>query len=143
MIKILAGGKKHTSWVSEAIAEYQKRLKKPYDIEWHFHDGEKLAKYLEKWPFTGRDFVILLDERGQNISSPELSQKLEQIFSSGRELTIIIGGAYGVDQAIRDQADFVWSFSKLVFPHMLARIMTTEQLYRAQEIARGGKYHHN
>ena len=142
MINIIAGGKKNTGWCLEAITEYQKRLKKPYDITWHFLSEEKLANYLASWPFSGHDYVILLDERGQNISSPELSQKLEQAFNASKEVVFIIGGAYGVDQFTRDHADFIWSFSKLVFPHLLARVMTVEQIYRAQEISRGGKYHH-
>jgi 23S rRNA (pseudouridine1915-N3)-methyltransferase len=57
-------------------------------------------------------------------------------------VAIIIGGAFGVTEEVRNRADFVWSFSKLVFPHMLMRVMMTEQIYRAQEIAHGGKYHH-
>jgi 23S rRNA (pseudouridine1915-N3)-methyltransferase len=142
MIKIIAGGKKNSGWVAEACGEYEKRLKKPFDVAWICYDEEKLAKYLEKWPFSGRDFVILLDERGKNISSPELSDKLEQAFNSGREIILVIGGAYGVSEEVRKRADFVWSYSKLVFPHMLARVMAIEQIYRAQEISRGGKYHH-
>ena len=55
---------------------------------------------------------------------------------------ILIGGAYGFSQEVRDKADFVWSFSRLVFPHMIARIMATEQIYRAYEIGRGSHYHH-
>ena len=55
---------------------------------------------------------------------------------------IIIGGAYGFDDEIRAKADLVWSFSKLVFPHMLFRVMVTEQIYRAQEIYLGHAYHH-
>ena len=58
------------------------------------------------------------------------------------EVVIIIGGAFGVSEEVRKRADFVWSFSKLVFPHMLMRVMMTEQIYRAQEILNGGKYHH-
>lgn len=142
MIKIIAGGKKNSGWVAEACGEYEKRLKKPFNVVWSHYDEEKLAKFLEKWPFSGRDFVVLLDERGENISSPELADKLERAFNSGREIVLIIGGAYGVSEEVRKRADFVWSYSKLVFPHMLARVMAIEQIYRAQEISRGGKYHH-
>jgi len=142
MIKIIAGGKKNSGWVAEACGEYEKRLKKPFDVAWSHYDEEKLAKFLEKWPFSGRDFVVLLDERGKNISSPELADKLERAFNSGREIVLIIGGAYGVSEEVRKRAGFVWSYSKLVFPHMLARVMAIEQIYRAQEISRGGKYHH-
>ena len=142
MIRIIAGGKKSSGWVEEACAEYEKRLKKPFDVKWEVLDEEKLAKKLEKWDFKSNEVVILADEKGKNISSPELSDKLNKIFNASSEVVIIIGGAYGVSEAARDKADFVWSFSKLVFPHMLMRIMMVEQIYRAQEIARGGHYHH-
>ena len=142
MIKIVAGGKKSSGWVAEACAEYEKRLKKPFDIKWEIFEEDKLNKKLENWDFKPNEVVILADERGENISSPELSNKLTKIFNSSREAVIIIGGAFGVSQEVRERADFVWSFSKLVFPHMLMRVMMTEQIYRAQEIACGGKYHH-
>lgn len=142
MIKVIAGGKKSTGWVLEACAEYEKRLKKPFDITWEILDEEKLEKKLEKWEFKTNQVVILADERGKNISSPELSDKLTKVFNSSSEVVIIIGGAFGVSEEVRSRADFVWSFSRLVFPHMLMRIMVTEQIYRAQEIANGGKYHH-
>ena len=76
MIKILAGGRKHEDWVRMAVSEYEKRLKKPFDIKWELMEEEKLNRYLSDWNFTGNDYVILLDERGDNISSPELSRKL-------------------------------------------------------------------
>ncbi len=97
---------------------------------------------LEKWPFDGRDFVILCDERGKNVSSPEFADILEKNFVGGKNVIIIIGGAYGFSDEIRTKANFMWSFSRLVFPHMLFRMMVTEQVYRAQEILNGGKYHH-
>ena len=142
MIKILAGGRKHEDWVRMAVSEYEKRLKKPFDIKWELMEEEKLNRYLSDWNFTGNDYVILLDERGDNISSPELSRKLETAFNSSKNVIMIIGGAFGVSEEVRRRSNFVWSFSKLVFPHQLMRIMLAEQIYRAQEIAHGGKYHH-
>lgn len=142
MIKILAGGKKHEDWVRMAVSEYEKRLKKPFDIKWELMEEEKLNRYLSDWNFTGNDYVILLDERGDNISSPELSRKLETAFNSSKNVIMIIGGAFGVSEEVRRRSNFVWSFSKLVFPHQLMRVMLAEQIYRAQEIAHGGKYHH-
>ena len=142
MIKILAGGRKHEDWVRMAVSEYEKRLKKPFDIKWELMEEEKLNRYLSDWNFTGNDYVILLDERGDNISSPELSKKLETAFNSSKNVIMIIGGAFGVSEEVRRRSNFVWSFSKLVFPHQLMRVMLAEQIYRAQEIAHGGKYHH-
>jgi 23S rRNA (pseudouridine1915-N3)-methyltransferase len=142
MIKIIAGGKKHSREFEPVIEEYEKRLLKPYNLEWEFIEEEKLLKKLETWPFSGRDFVIICDERGKNISSDEYSNLLENAFNSSKNVIILIGGAYGFPAEIRQKADFLWSFSKLVFPHMLARTIVAEQTYRAQEIARGGHYHH-
>ena len=142
MIKIIAGGKKNADWVLTAVAEYEKRLHKPWDISWNFLEEEKLDKWLADWPFSGRDFVIVCDERGTNLSSPEFSNKLSGAFVSGKDVVILIGGAYGFSETVRERADLVWSFSRLVFPHKLCRVMVAEQIYRASQIASGGPYHH-
>ncbi|MBQ3325922.1 23S rRNA (pseudouridine(1915)-N(3))-methyltransferase RlmH [Candidatus Saccharibacteria bacterium] len=142
MIRIIAGGKKSKNWVLEGQTEYEKRLKKPFDAHFEYWDDDKIADLARIWPFKASEYVILLDERGEIISSPQLSQRLEKAFCSSKSITIIIGGAYGVSEEIRAKADFIWSISKLVFPHELMRIILSEQIYRAQEIARGGKYHH-
>jgi len=142
MIKIIAGGKKHSQEFESAISEYEKRLKKPFDISWEYVEEEKLNKKLSNWPFSGKNFVIICDERGQNISSEEYSKMLEKAFVDSKDVVILIGGAYGFPAEIREKADFIWGFSKLVFPHMLARTIVAEQTYRAQEIAHGGHYHH-
>ena len=142
MIKVICGGKKNSGWTGDGINEYEKRLKKPFNVEFECYEEEKLAKFLEKWPFSGKDYVILCDERGENISSIDFSQKLEKCFMNSKNVVVVVGGAFGVTNEVREKADFVWSFSKLVFPHMLFRLMLTEQIYRAMEIANGGKYHH-
>lgn len=142
MIKIIAGGKKHISWAEEAISEYEKRLIKPYNIEWEYIEEEKLNKRLSDWPFSGHDFVIICDERGKNISSEAYSKLLQEAFLASKNVIILIGGAYGFSDEIREKADFIWSFSDLVFPHMLARTIVAEQTYRAQEIQKGSHYHH-
>lgn len=143
MIRIICGGKKNVGWAAEAISEYEKRLRKPYEIKWEFYEEEKLYRRLEEWPFDKAScFVICCDERGENISSDEYSQRLEGAFINGREVVILIGGAYGFPNFVRERADLVWSFSKLVFPHIMARIIVVEQTYRASQIAVGGKYHH-
>lgn len=142
MIKIIAGGKKNAGWVAEACAEYEKRLRKPFDVVWQYMSEEKLDKYLAEWPFTGREYVICCDERGKDISSPEFASKLEACFASNKDIVILIGGAYGFAPEVRERADFVWSFSKLVYPHGIARVVCTEQIYRASQILSGGPYHH-
>ncbi len=66
MIKIIAGGKKNAGWVLEACAEYEKRLRKPFDVVWNFMPEDKLDKYLSEWPFTGREFIVILKHLGLN-----------------------------------------------------------------------------
>lgn len=150
-IRVLAVGKRHESWVLEGIERYQKRLKRPFNIEWVLlpHSSREGAQARQEESdrlldrLNDRDFVILLDERGNNIDSPQLSSLLETAFGAARPIVIVIGGAYGVDERIHDRAGFVWSLSALVFPHQLVRLILTEQLYRAQEITQGNPYHHS
>ncbi|HRO30363.1 23S rRNA (pseudouridine(1915)-N(3))-methyltransferase RlmH [Citricoccus sp.] len=149
-VRILAVGKKHESWVSEGIDRYSKRLKKPFDLSWQLlphssREGdaaraEESARILAK--VDGRDHLILLDERGTGFDSPGLARHLQGRFDLGQQVTLVIGGAYGVDASVHERADTVWSLSKLVFPHQLVRLILAEQLYRAQEIAGGRPYHH-
>ena len=139
---MICGGKKNAGWVLEACSEYEKRLRKPFLISWEFLEEERFLKKLEDWPFSSREFVICCDERGKNISSGEYSRLISEAFLASREVVILIGGAYGFTDFVRSRADFVWSFSKLVMPHMLCRVLVAEQIYRAQEIFNGGRYHH-
>lgn len=143
MIKIIAGGKKNSGWVLDAASEYEKRLRKPFDISWQFMEEAKFAKFLETWPFDhSKEYVILCDERGKNISSREYSDLLKNAFLQNRDVVILIGGAYGFTDADRAKADFLWGYSRLVFPHMLARVIAVEQTYRAEQIYEGRPYHH-
>jgi 23S rRNA (pseudouridine1915-N3)-methyltransferase len=149
-VRILAIGRKHETWVAEGIDRYERRLRKPFDATWQLlphsaregeaaraEESDRLLAKLDR-----DDFVVLLDERGRNVDSPELARLLRAAFDAARPVALLIGGAYGVDERVRQRADFVWSLSKLVFPHQLVRLIAAEQLYRAQEIAAGRPYHH-
>ncbi len=150
MIKIIAVGKKHEDWVSGGIERYQKRLKKPYDATWVFtaHSAQSgpVAREKESETILSKlkhdDYVILLDEKGQNVNSIELSSKITFKLNQSANIVVIIGGAYGVDERVHQRADFVWSLSRLVFPHQLVRLILIEQIYRTQEISQGNPYHH-
>lgn len=86
--------------------------------------------------------LIALDERGRLISSPDFAAALARFRDQGRpEAVCLIGGADGLDPALRDRADLVLSFGAMVWPHMLVRVMLAEQLYRAATILAGGPYH--
>ena len=149
-IKIVSVGKKHDSWVAEGIERYETRLKKPFDTQWvllpHSSLQDAAARQEESERILSRcddrEFVILLDERGDELTSPQLANLLDNAFTAGRTVTLVIGGAYGVDDRVHQRADVVWSLSPLVFPHQLVRLILTEQLYRAQQISAGHPYHH-
>ena len=150
MIRIVAIGKKHEAWVVPGIERYEKRLKQPWNVEWvllpHSSLEGRRARQEESERLLARlspdDFVIVLDERGKNIDSPALSLTIQKQLDHSCPVVIIIGGAYGVDERIVARANFVWSLSRIVFPHQLVRLILAEQLYRAQEISLGHPYHH-
>lgn len=149
-IRILAVGKKHESWVADGIERYQKRLKQPFAVDWvllpHSAREGDSARQDESERLLARiasdEYVVLLDERGTMPDSPALSKLLLTPLELSRKVTMIIGGAYGVTAKVHQRADFVWSLSPLVFPHQLVRLVVVEQVYRAQEIAGSGPYHH-
>ncbi|GAB5434951.1 23S rRNA (pseudouridine(1915)-N(3))-methyltransferase RlmH [Falsiruegeria mediterranea] len=86
--------------------------------------------------------ICTLDERGKVLSSPDFAGQLGKWRDAGRQdLALVIGGADGIDPSLRAEADFSISFGKMVWPHMLVRVMLTEQLYRAANILAGGPYH--
>jgi 23S rRNA (pseudouridine1915-N3)-methyltransferase len=86
--------------------------------------------------------LAVLDERGKTLSSPELAAQLAAWRDGGRQdAAFVIGGADGIDPALRSRADLAISFGRMVWPHMLVRVMLAEQLYRATTILAGGPYH--
>lgn len=99
------------------------------------------AALLEKAIPSGA-LVCCLDERGKVMSSPDFADQLGQWRDDGRQdVAFVIGGADGIDPALRERADALLSFGKMVWPHMLVRVMLSEQLYRAASILAGAPYH--
>lgn len=86
--------------------------------------------------------ICALDERGRVESSPDFASRLVRWRDNGRsDLALLIGGADGLDPSLREEADFLLSFGLMVWPHMLVRVMLSEQLYRAASILSGAPYH--
>jgi 23S rRNA (pseudouridine1915-N3)-methyltransferase len=86
--------------------------------------------------------VIALDERGKVVSSPDFANQMAGWRDQGRsDLAFVIGGADGIDPSLRAKCDASLSFGKMVWPHMLVRVMLAEQLYRATSILTGAPYH--
>lgn len=148
---VVTVGKRHDATISDAIEEYLRWLKRAYTLDWiyvapssmQFDDARKAESAKILSTVKSSDIVWLLDERGEQITSPALAAKMQVLRTHAiSRLVVIIGGAYGVDDTVRERADWVWSLSKLVFPHQLVRLLVTEQLYRASEIEKGTGYHH-
>lgn len=148
-------GKQHDAMYKAAIDEFSSRIKKYYSNDWLIIPTPKNAATLSETDLkkaeatniiatlNKEDYLILLDERGSNISSPQLANYIQQRANeSCKRIVFLIGGAYGVDEAIRQRANFIWSLSNLVFPHMLVRTILAEQIYRACSIIKNEKYHH-
>lgn len=154
-IVLASVGKPHEALVKAGVEEFTQRIQKYYGVEWKIIAPPKNAASLNEAALKKAetelvlqqlqpdDFLILLDERGKNISSPELANLLQQRANeSTKRIVFLIGGAFGVDSTIQQRAQFTWSLSKLVFPHMLVRLILAEQVYRACSINRNEKYHH-
>lgn len=152
-IRLLAVGDRQPAWVDQAFDDYKGRLPK----QWKFRlqgiatghrgksSGAKSAIESEGRnllaQFRSAEMVILLDERGKQYSSIELSRLLGDWQSSGRDICFVIGGPDGVSDDCQARADVCWSLSRLTLPHGLARVLFVEQLYRASSIAKGHPYH--
>lgn len=142
-VTILAIGKcKKNSPEAQIIAEYVKRSN--WDIVIKEKDNstqEDEAVFLQSHiPSSAK--IIVLDERGENLKSLELAQKIENWMLNGTsELCFLIGGADGHLQSTRDKADLLLSFGKLTLPHMLMRAVLSEQIYRMQSIISHHPYH--
>ncbi len=150
-LHIVAIGRKHESWVSEGIERYQKRLKVPFNVEWILLPHSSLEGLSARQEESGRilskldayTYIVLLDERGKLIDSPSFSKLLEDQLNNSHKVVLVIGGAYGVTEEVRQKAHFSLSLSPQVYPHQLVRLMLTEQIYRAQAIANNSSYHHD
>lgn len=152
-IAIIAIGKKHDSKLANEIEHYSKMLGSS-SPNWILLDSQSLgSKDTQKTKtaegklilqnLKAEDKVVVLDERGKQLDSPEFADMLEKFQLNGtRRLVFVIGGAFGLEKTVINRADFVWSFSKLVFPHQLVRLIIMEQLYRATTILSGKQYHY-
>lgn len=149
---VCVGGLK-SSWLKEGCADYAARLSRQCRFEvtdlppskatdalrQREEESEALLRHLEK-----RDGALwVLDERGKERTSVELSEDIAALRDAGTPLILLIGGAHGFDEHVRAKADRVLALGTLTLPHELTRLLLLEQLYRAHEIARGSGYHHS
>ncbi len=140
-------------WINTGYAEFSKRMppelqinlieitpsvrNKSTTIEKNIsEEGERIQSAI---PANSK--LIVLDEKGKNFSSIDLSKKIDAWLPMGQNVAIVIGGADGIDPEIKQQADEQWSLSSFTLPHALVRVVIAEQLYRAWSILKGHPYH--
>jgi 23S rRNA (pseudouridine1915-N3)-methyltransferase len=152
-IRLLAVGDRQPTWVDDAFDNYTGRFPR----EWKFrldrvatakrsrNNKSQDAMAAEGVQILARiksdEQVVLLDERGTQLTSQKLATRLSDWQSDGRDLCFVIGGPDGVADVCRQRADIIWSLSKLTLPHGLARVLFAEQLYRAWSLQNGHPYH--
>ena len=139
-------------WVEKACTEYMKRMPREASVDIIEIKPDKrasgknssvvqeaeAARILEA---VGKDLLVVLDERGQEVTTHQLAQRMETWLSSGRDIALVIGGADGLDPMLKQKADWLWSLSKLTLPHGMVRVILTEQLYRAWTVIQNHPYH--
>lgn len=132
--------KKISLFMSFEIKELKLKKSAREDKEWKKNsDSEAILAELR-----ADDFVILFDERGQSFSSREFSNQIQKILNSGKKrLIFVIGGAYGVNEAVQSRAHLKVSLSKMVFNHLVAQTVVLEQIYRTFSILKNLPYHND
>lgn len=156
-ITVLAVGKIKEKYLTDAIAEYSKRLGRYCRLEiiqvQDEKDSDKPSEAVKKLILTKEaariaphikedSFVIALAINGRQLSSEELAEKINSLGISGTSnITFIIGGSLGLSDDILKKADMLLSFSKMTFPHQLMRVILLEQIYRGYKIISGEPYH--
>jgi 23S rRNA (pseudouridine1915-N3)-methyltransferase len=151
--KLLMVGRTERGFVSDGLAHYAGRIKKRTGfqevvIPEHRSTDPELVKRAEAKAILGAlkpaEKVVLLDENGRSMTSQQLAATLGKWQDTGtRDVTFIIGGAFGVHEEVKQRAQLVLSLSAFTFPHQLVRLIFAEQLYRAVTILEGGPYHHS
>jgi len=142
---LISVGKKNDSDIEVAVADYTKRISRYFPIEWKLiptsdieKEGESILKIIDSG-----DFVVVLDDKGKELNTIELSEFIEKRMSaSDKRIVFVIGGAYGFSENVYKRANFKWSLSKLTFPHQLVRLILSEALYRAISVIKKEPYHH-
>ena len=155
-INILCVGKLKESYLRDAIAEYSKRMQPlcrlsiaelPEERIGENPSPAEIARVIsaesDTIPSTfGRsDYVSAMCVEGKNIGSEELSARLDEVQQTHSTVDFVIGGSWGLSDALKARADFRLSMGKMTFPHQLCRVMLLEQIYRAFQISKGTKYH--
>lgn len=143
LIKIFTVGSIKDKAIATKTAEYIKRISafaKIDIVEIKDSDKEKESIKIIESLTKEKGHIIILSEDGKTVTSQNFSEMLSKI---DRKIVFVIGGPYGLNEEVKHKADFVLSLSPMTFTHELARMLLTEQIYRAIAIMRGIKYHND
>jgi len=135
--RVVAVGRLRDAALRAAAEGYLERLRRYTRVEEQEVKDE--ARILDAIPEGTR--LVALSRTGQQWTSPQLAEWTARWEQDARDVTFVIGGAGALPARVLEQAERVWSFSQLTFPHELARVVLYEQLYRAYTIRRGEPYH--
>lgn len=143
MIKIICVGKVKEKYLRDMIDDYIKRISKYHKIEIIELADSNINKEKEELlkVINTKDYNIVMDIDGNNLSSREFAEKIDKTFLINSNITFIIGGSDGISPEIKGLANYRLSFSKLTFPHQLFRGILLEQIYRAFKILNNESYH--
>jgi 23S rRNA (pseudouridine1915-N3)-methyltransferase len=151
-IRLILVGRSERGHVADGVEAYLSRIARTVPIEVvvlpeagrgdaAYQQKVESARILEA--LRPGERVVVLDERGRTMGSVAFAGKLGAWRDQGvRQVAFVIGGAYGMEDAVRERADLVLSLSAMTFPHQLIRVLFVEQLYRAFAILQGSPYHH-
>lgn len=150
--RLLLVGRSERGFVADGVAHYVQRSERGLKVDTIVlaEAGKGAAAYQRKVEserilaaLKPGEKVVVLDERGKTMTSPQFAAQLGSWRDQGvRDVVFVIGGAYGMDENVRERADLVLSLSAMTFPHQLVRVLFAEQLYRAMAILQGSPYHH-
>jgi len=154
-LQFWALGKNHEPYVKSGVEDFTRRISNYFRVEWTIipvpknagmmsemdlkkKEGELILQWLDK-----DDYLVALDENGKQFSSEGLAAFIQsRANESTKKLVFVIGGAFGLDEAVLKRANYKWGLSVLTFPHQLVRLILAEQVYRACTILKNEKYHH-
>lgn len=141
-LEIVAVGRMKPGALAALYDEYAVRLRGEWKLTLHEIDERKPAEPAILARIADADYVFILDERGKTLPSEAFARQMATIVAQGRDrIAFVIGGADGHSDQMRARADMLLSFGAQTWPHMLARVMLAEQIYRAQTILSGHPYH--
>ena len=151
-ISVISVGSVKEKYLQEMISDYTKRISKYANIEIitlkdetnkidensiKTIEGKRILDAIKPGYYT-----VLLDLKGATLDSINFSKKIDEISTyHSAKIAFIIGGSMGVSEDVKNRSDYLISFSKMTFPHQLARVMLLEQIYRGFSILGGSKYH--